>query len=165
MSLHVLQSGFLAVKPKYAVHGGRLIARSGLAAQILTLFSKHRTVIADPRRQLVEIRQRFLWFFTKRREIPFERIVRIHYQYGSANTSWRLGEALDAVEWFNVTLVLEAPKERVRLWKFFGEGAVQTGMSGVLLRGDDWIDHCGDQEESSRRYVDLLREMTQKELV
>ncbi|MFP4106904.1 MAG: hypothetical protein ACLFVU_12545 [Phycisphaerae bacterium] len=46
-----------------------------------------------------------------------------------------------------------------------GEGAVETGWSGVLLSGDDLLDFSGDQGDASCSYVDLLQQWTGAPLV
>ena len=51
----------------------------------------------------------------------------------------------------------------MKLWTFYGEGAVGTGWGGVL-RGDSVFDSTGDQEDSSRNYITLLQSFTGKNL-
>ena len=68
----------------------------------------------------------------------------------------------DEMDEFIVSLELYS-RDIVKIFSFIGEGAVNTGITGVLL-GDDLVDSRGDQEERSRTYVELLTAFTGKRL-
>lgn len=160
MSVATYTSSFLAFTPRVWTEGKRLCSRSCLAIQFLTLFSFARRVEVDRARRTVTIWKRTFWFVTSSRTVPFDRIHHIDYHYGSQTTSWSLWVGKqDEVEWFTVSLILDN-REKVKLWTFFGEGSVHTGMTGVLLGDDDWLDGRGDQEEASRRYLSALKRFT-----
>ncbi|MGE0385527.1 MAG: hypothetical protein AB7Q97_12410, partial [Gammaproteobacteria bacterium] len=88
------------------------------------------------------------------------------YEFGSLPTAWSMFVGTtDEWEWFSVWLTLDKPHERVALFSFAGDGAVQTGWQGTLLGGDDFIDTRGDQELQARGFVDALIALTGATLV
>jgi len=64
----------------------------------------------------------------------------------------------DEVEWFTISVVTES-RETHELCSFFGEGAVFTGWSGVLLGDDSSWDVSGTQEEESRSFINELKHL------
>lgn len=161
MSVIVLKSGLFSVKPKVWVEGDAIIARTSLLLMLLCLFFYRKWVVIDRKREYVEISKTLFWFFRSVEMIPFRRVDHIKYDYESyatsggaiGRTAWRN----DQLEVFTVALVLSRPKgRRVPLFEFRGEGAVETGLAGVLCRGDAYVDFAGDQEDASLRLVDLM---------
>jgi len=53
----------------------------------------------------------------------------------------------------------------VKLWTFFGEGAVRTGWTGVVFGGDELADFAGTQEDDSRHFLELLQFFLKKPVV
>ena len=163
MSLYTVSVSVLGFKPKVWVEQGALHARTSLMVQLLTLFSCCRRVTIDRNRRVIEIATRWLWAISARRAIPLERAHFLEYDFRSVGTSWggmMTGfERTDQVERYRVILVLKDPSERVRLFSFYGEGAVQTGWYGVVFGEDSLIDVSGDQGEASLSFVDLLQHM------
>jgi len=100
--------------------------------------------------------------------IPFDRIKKINYSYDNTlamftanrNIFW---DRTDQVDMFTIALDLINPTEKVTLFNFLGEGKVMTGWSGVAL-GDSKLDFGGAQAESSRGFVEILKEYTGKTL-
>lgn len=159
MSLAGMTFSFLAIKPKVSLANGKLIACSCRLIQILWLLSYCKSVVADQAARKVTITTRFLWGIRLKKEIPFERIKAVGYGYKGAATSWSMwGETTDSIDTFKVMLVLRNPFERVPVFNFTGEGANFTGWRGVVLHGDEMVDYSGDQEETSRNYVMMLKE-------
>ena len=73
-------------------------------------------------------------------------------------TSWSYFHgATDEIEKYTVSLVLKGSEEYVFLAAFRGEGAIQTGWSGVLFGDDDLVDYSGDQEGAARGFVGTLQ--------
>jgi hypothetical protein len=64
------------------------------------------------------------------------------------------------MEWFKLGLMLKSGK-RVKFFKFFGEGSVETGWIGTIFGGDEVLDMRGDQDEASYNYLELLKEFLQ----
>lgn len=155
---------FLAIKPEVSVEGDKLIACSSLAFKLITLFTYITCVTVDKRINFVTIEKRYVWFFTSKQIIHFNNIKKIAYTYGGYMTDFnsRLQKS-DEIDEFTVSLELVRPPSSVKLFSFIGEGAVDTGITGVLL-GDDLVDCCGDQEERSLSYVELLMAFTGKRL-
>jgi hypothetical protein len=60
------------------------------------------------------------------------------------------------LEFLKVSLFLRDPQENLDLFWFWGEGAVKSGATGVLLGNDDVVDFSGDQRATSERYAKLL---------
>jgi len=162
MSLMTVTSGFLAIKPRVWVEGELLKARTSFLGRLFCLFAASRYLIVDRRRRKIGFERRTFWFLVNRCAIPFERVHYIDLDFSSCGTSWGSGfggvERTDQVERFNVSLVLRDPEEEVRLFSFVGEGSCETGLAGVLLRGDSFIDHAGDQAEAAHEFLDLLKE-------
>lgn len=161
MSLYTHTSGLLALKPRVWVDGARLYARSALAVRLLSLFSYDKTVCVNRLARTVTVWRRVLWVLGGAREVGFDRIESIEYAHSSLPTSFSFFYgAQDEVESFAVCLRLAGPRERLKLFSFVGEGAVETGWKGVLFGNDDWVDLEGDQEASSRHFVRLLHRFT-----
>lgn len=165
MSLLRASFSFLAIKPKVLLAGDWLITRSSFIMRLLSLFSCFKCVIVDKRKKNISISEKYFWVFSKSRCIPFEQIKRINYSFSSVPTSWNLFVGTtDRMEWFTVSLILCDTYEEVRLWTFFGEGAVATGWKGILLGEDEILDLSGDQKASSLNYIKLLQSFTGKML-
>jgi len=62
----------------------------------------------------------------------------------------------DSVESYTVGLKMKDTEE-LPLFSFRGEGANMTGIGGVLM-GDDLVDFEGDQEDTSRAFLDLMKQ-------
>ena len=137
-------------------------ARTSRLLQLLSLFSYARRVTVDRGRRLVTVNSRWLWFISREKTIAFERVHYIDYGFSSLGTSWGLTGGgfgrTDQVEKYPIQLILRDPDQRLALFSFKGEGAVETGWAGVLLGGDSVVDLHGDQEDASRSYTRLLRE-------
>ncbi len=165
MSLLTVSSRFLSTGPRIWLAGDRLMAGSSWLLRLLSLFSYHKVVGVDRSRQVVSIEVTLLWGIHRTKAISFDRIERIDYSFDSVPTDWNIfAGRTDQMERFTVSLCLVRPREEVALVSFSGEGAVETGWSGVLLGKDSIIDLSGTQDESSRTYVDLLKEFTGKTL-
>jgi hypothetical protein len=164
MSLFNQTLGLLTMKPKVWTEGEKLIGRCPLSLRLLTLFFYDKTVTVDRRIKLFKIESKILWIFKSHTIIPFKRIKSISYAYDSMSTSYSLLRgSMDEVENYSIYLELTNPEERLKVFNFFGEGAVNTGLTGVLC-GDDIVDFKGDQEDTSRSYIDLLLQYTGKNL-
>lgn len=164
VSLIFRRSSLLSVAPDVSIDDvDRLVARSALLVQLLTLFSYARTVTIDHRRKVAHVETRFLWFLTSKRAIRFDQISHLSYAYSSLPTSFGFTGVKDRVEDFRVGFVMKDGSEH-HLFTFSGEGQGATGIVGVLLEGDSLIDWAGTQEESSLSYVELLMKATGKGL-
>jgi hypothetical protein len=166
MSLWTATSSIFAIKPNVTVDGNLLIARSSLLAQILLAFFYGKKVVVDRHKKIVTIETRLFWFIVLVKQISFQRIAGIGYRVRTLTTDWSFWEgAMDQWEFLSVSLELTAPRESVLLFRFMGEGAIETGASGVLWSGDDIVDFKGDQTESAQRYMDLLEQFVDKKVV
>jgi hypothetical protein len=165
MSLFYRRSSFLSLSPEVRVDElDRLVARSALLVQLLTLFSFARTVTVDRKRRVVELETRFLWLARTRRAIRFDEISHLSYGYGSLATSFGFLGVHDRMERFSVGLVLH-DDTTVHVFDFSGEGhGDPTGVLGVLLDGDSLLDFAGTQEAQSLSFVELLMKVTGKGL-
>lgn len=160
MGYFVYESSWLSVEPRVWEEGDALYGRASLLLRVLSLFSYDRRLTVDRRARTVTLESRWLWFFQETRTIGFEQIEQIEYKFASVPTSWSFGVGrTDQLESFSVNLVLEGEPKALRLFSFRGEGAVSTGLAGVLL-GDSVFDGQGTQESSSRRFVDRLSAFT-----
>jgi hypothetical protein len=165
MSLLTQCFGFLAVKPRVWVADDTLRARTSLATRIASLGAYDRWVTADKGGRLISIRTRSWWTWQPEEFISFDRVVEVdcsfnrltrgRYPYGRAH-GWRM-RGTDQLEFFKVSLFLRDPQENVDLFWFWGEGAVETGATGVLINNDDVVDFSGDQRAASAQYAALLQ--------
>lgn len=160
MSLFVYESSWLSVEPRVWVEGDTLRGRASLLLRLLSLFSYDRCLTVDRVARTVTVDSRWLWFSQQTHTVRFEEIARIEYKFASIGTSWSFGVGrTNQLESFSVNLVLQGEPEPLRLFSFRGDGAVSTGLVGVLL-GDSIFDGQGTQESSSRRFVDILSQFT-----
>jgi len=170
MSVFEETFSFLSVKPQVRILPEQLIARTAFLWRLLSIFSYSKVVTVDKAARTVVIDKRIFWLFTLKTTIPFDRIKRIKYGFDnffSALTATRdiFWRRTDQLEIFSVALELTDPADEVGLFNFFGEGAVMTGWTGVLLFRDSLVDYSGDQQESSLGFVELLMQYTDKKLV
>lgn len=173
MSLVELRSPLLSIAPRVWIEDDEVLcARTSRVWQALSLGSYSREVRFDRKRQQITLRTRFAFLAHSERLIPYARLARIEYRYGSLGTGFVWGgwsalslrgrpiaHASDSVEWFTIELVLQNPHERVEALFFSGEGAKLTGAWGVLM-GDSVVDFAGDQERESRDVFELIERFT-----
>jgi hypothetical protein len=154
---------FLTLAPEVDERDGVLRARTSLLLLFLTLATYSRQVVVDRKSRYVLLDTRVLWFFHRKRVIPFKQIVRLTYDYESTVTSMQattidgVAATGDEVDSFRVGLVLrtrdDVPKthahlyeEQLELFEFVGDGR----GSALGLNAE------GQQETLSRRYVERL---------
>ncbi|MGE0386573.1 MAG: hypothetical protein AB7Q97_17735 [Gammaproteobacteria bacterium] len=117
MSLATWTSGLFAITPRVTLRRGRLVARTNLLLQFLSLFSYCKTVEASRAMRRVVVSRRVLWVLAWRRSYAFSRIRGIRYEFGSLPTAWSMFVGTtDEWEWFSVWLTLDKPHERVALF-------------------------------------------------
>jgi len=170
MSLRTQCFSFLAIKPRVWVEGGKLFARASLAVRISSLGAYDRCVIADKGQRVVSVYEKTWWTRRPEVRIPFERVDEIDRslhrwtttwaEHGGSYTPHTRWNRNDQVEFFKVSLFLRDPHENVDLFWFWGEGAIETGVAGVLLGSDDVVDFAGDQRATSEQYAKLLSTFT-----
>ena len=166
MSIKTVTSGLFAIKPSVRVEGDTLIARSGLIASALLLFFYGKKVIVDRTAREVVLETRIFWFVVLVRKVGFDRIGGIGYRVRTMTSRWSLWSGpTDELEFLSVSLELLEPRETWLLFRFMGQGAVETGLSGVLMGGDDLIDFRGDQATAAVAYVRALETFTGKKMV
>jgi hypothetical protein len=163
MSLYRARTSALSIAPSIETHGRSLVVRTSFLLRLLSLFSYDRLVRFDPMRKSIHIHTRRFWLFQSDREVPFSRVSYIDYDFKSWGTSWawmwRWGaERADQVESFRVAVALKDPEELVPIAAFRGEGSSMTGAAGVLF-GDSLVDAEGDQEDTSRSFVEVLERL------
>jgi hypothetical protein len=152
--------GFLALKPRTALEGGRLTIDSPWLVRFGSLGMYRRTVVVDPDRQCFDFTTRRLGK-TTRRTVAFSEVSRLDYSFDETgfHTDSPWVGSQDSTEWFTISIVLESGREELRLGRFIGEGSVDHGWKGIVA-GDDAFDYRGDQQERSLGLVKLLQAMT-----
>jgi hypothetical protein len=107
-------------RPRISTEGGRLVARSGMRAKVMSLGAWTRVVTVDPQERMVRIRGRAAWVFPLARAIPFDRIDEVLYSYGDygAASDWSAHQETDV---YTVGLLLQGGEE-VKLFRFYGAG-------------------------------------------
>ena len=157
MSLRTISVSCLSIKPRIDVSEDYLHARTPFLVEALSLFSYRREVRVDRLKRIVKIQTVKFWIFDRVREIPFENVDYIDTGFDSMGTEWGVMGKTDQVERYRVSLALKEPKEGVPLFSFIGEGSVETGWAGVLLGGDGVFDLAGDQDQTFRNSLGLLK--------
>jgi hypothetical protein len=165
MSLFTWSCGLLAVKPKVWTEPDKLFARASLALRVASFGAYDRCVIAERREQTISIYQKNWWVGAAVISIPFNRVVEIDRSFDRWTTQRHPGAVgswsrTDQLEFFKVSLCLRDPQENLDLFWFSGEGAVETGATGVLLSNDDVVDLSGDQRATSGSYARQLAGFT-----
>jgi len=157
MSLLSIPLRGLSAGPNHWMASGQLVARSGWVTRALSLFATSRTVRVDKANAFVFVEDTTWWVRKSVRAIPFRDLDHIIYERKVMLTSATMieGRATDSLEAYSVWFELK-DRSRVHLFDFYGEGAVGSGLGGVLL-GDDIIDLHGTQQEESLDYVTRLR--------
>lgn len=135
---------FITFKPNISVVGDKLVACTGFLDKLFTLFSYIKQVTVDRSIKAVTIEKRVLWFFTSEKIISFDDIKSITYIY--YKDSYQTDVETDE---FKVSIELINPPKRINL---------------VTFRGNDGVVFRGDQEDSSRSYLELLMAFTGKKL-
>ena len=163
MSFGTVTSGAFAMKPRVWVDGERLMAQTGFLAGLLLLFFYGKKVIVDRKAREVVLETRVFWIVVLVKKVSFDRIGAVGYRARTIPTAFSLWHGrTDEMEWLSVSLELLEPRETWLLFRFVGEGAVETGADGVLWGGDDWIDFRGDQAAKAIEYVRALEQWTGK---
>jgi hypothetical protein len=155
----------LSMSPKISKESGKLIARTSGRFALLTFGLRWRKVVIDPKHQKVIITRRSLWFFERRRVIPFRFIESISYGYNDVSGTSDWGGAGQTFDLFRISLRL-ADQETVPLFSFFGRGSFDN--NSVMPDWWYWSEYTtsvsGTQEQESRLYAELLKEMIGKPL-
>ena len=148
-----------SIGPKITKVNGKLVARTHFLVGLLTLFFSNRQVVVDPARKLVTVTNRWFWFFPSRREIPFEQVRSILYDYKDVSPG-SLFSHHDAIDRYAVRLLTQ-DNSRVYLFSFYGDGAFQnnSGLPDWWFGGEYFFDRTGNQDQESRIFVELLHQM------
>jgi len=161
----VLGLSILSMRPKISKEGGKLSARTSVCFALFTLGLHWRKVVIDPKHQKVIITRRSLWFFEQRRVIPFRFIESIGYGYNDVSGTSDWGGAGQTFDVFRISLRL-VDQESVPLFSFFGRGSFIN--NSVMPDWWYWSEYTtslsGTQEQESRLYAELLKQMIGKPL-
>jgi hypothetical protein len=148
---------FLSICPRVHKAKGKLIASTAWRFRLLTLGLNLRKVIIDRIDEVVRIRRRYGWIYTRNTKIPFEGIRAVTYGYQDLSLDAYWSWAHDSVDLFSVGLRLHGGKE-IHLFNFFGDGTFRNdGPLPDWWYWDDFaFDTSGTQERESRAFVDVL---------
>ena len=164
MSLHTPTSRWLTLRPKVKEAFPVLEIRSGFLQQLFTLFSCSRSVRIDTENKTITFVRRAFWLYINSYVIGFQDVHYMEYEYKSFGTSWGMSMGgcgrQDEVEMFVISLV-DQEGQKHEVTAFQGEGAVNTGWSGMLMGDDSFFDYSGTQEGESRDLVDGLKQILQ----
>jgi hypothetical protein len=155
----------LSMSPKIWKENGKLIARTSGCFALFTFWLHWRKVVIDPKHQKVIITRRSLWFWEKRRVMPFRFSESIAYGYNDVSGTSDWGGAGQTFDVFRISLRL-ADQETVPLFSFFGRGSFVN--NSVMPDWWYWSEYTtsmsGTQEQESRLYAELLKRMIGKPL-
>ncbi|WP_321533039.1 hypothetical protein [uncultured Desulfuromonas sp.] len=154
-------SSLLTIKPKIKIDGSKLIAKTSPMILALSLYFRNKVVTIDRRKKLVKIDSTWFWVFKNSTIIPFQQIEGITYKYDNFwfDFSLNLGTK-DQVEEFTVSLKLTGSDQTIKLFSFVGEGIVNAPINDY-----EEFDLSGNQESSSKNYVELVMKFTEKKLI
>src|SRR5882724_6152538 len=110
-----LYSSLLSTCPHIRKRKGKLVASSNLYFQLLTLGTVYRHVTVDPKEEVVRVRRRYGWVFTRGWKVPFSSIEAVTYGYWGTGGSSGWPFAYDTVDSFSVGLRLKNQQE----WHLF----------------------------------------------
>jgi len=162
MSLYTVRGVGWSIHPTVWVKGDHLFARTSYPVQALTLFSYSRHLHVDRAEKMIDFEVDRFWMTARRHVIPFARVHYIESGYGKMGTALGYTRegwgATDIMDGFHVGLVLRDPEEYLALFRFVGEGAVETGVEGVLYGGDQIVDCRGGHHEEYAFFVEKLQE-------
>lgn len=153
-------SKFLAMTPRIRVTPDRITARTSLWWQCLNLGTFRREVVLDSRTKTIRISGRFFWFFRGSRNIAFNEVKGVLYNYheSGAASSYVTGES-EGSDNYHVGLRLHSMEE-VPLFNFSGEGDYVQHTTDIwdIPRGmiESALDAVGTQQEESLEFIDLL---------
>ena len=163
MSLKSFRLDFLAIKPKAEIKDGNLVITSSWLAQGLLLMGFARKVIIDPVAQSLTLHRRIAWVGHKTVEVPFENIRAISYQHMEWIDQWSFFHGrTDAIDSYMIGLEMINPSRSLHLFGIVGESSHNTGLSGILIGGDNVFDFHGDQDLAGYNLVSLLQKFLKK---
>jgi hypothetical protein len=162
MSLRTSYLRFLTLRPRVRRDGDAVVVSTGFLPGLCSLFLSTNKAEFRPSQELVLLSYRRGYFFHTSRHLPFADVWYVDLSFGSMGTDWGLDGGgygrHDQVESFKVHLVTR-DERRHFVCAFRGEGAANTGWSGVLLGGDDVWDLSGTQESESRTFARNLAKL------
>jgi hypothetical protein len=145
--------------PRISKRGGKLVACTAWRLRILALGLLYRRVVVDPEAKQLEIYRRYLWLFSRRRQLPFEKIEAVTYAYqdwaGGASYS-----AHDSLDLYEVGLWLDGG-DGVHLFYFFGEGIFTNNgpFPDWWYWNNSLFKPTGTQDTESLVFVNLLSKL------
>lgn len=159
MSLISGRFRFLTSRPKIRATPDTLTISTGWQSRLLTLGLRTRRVEIDTSNRRLTFATRTAYFFARHWRLGFDELSHLDYGMGSLGTDYGWTDrgfgAQDSVESYTIDLVTTAG-QRHRVCAYRGEGAVQTGWTGVLLGDDSVFDAAGTQQSESKQLVEML---------
>jgi hypothetical protein len=149
----------LKLRPKIAKIGGKLVARSSIGAQFLTLFAACRRVTVDPLQRVIRVQRRVFWFFTTTRRIEFDWVLNVTHDYREIAPTSSFSWAYYSSDLFTVGLLMKNGEE-VLLFRFFGGG--QFTNDSLLADWMYWREELtgkimhGNQEREAKIFADTV---------
>lgn len=143
----------------------KLVASTGWLSLIPTAGLWIRTLVVEPERKRILIKNRYLWFFLQKRVIRFHEVTAVTYKYEDVSPDQWLGGAYLSLDQFSVGLRL-VKDEDIGLFSFSGGGAYVYDVWPVWALWPSWeIQLPGSQESTSRLFVELLSWMLDVEVI
>ena len=162
MSVNVLPTRAISIKPKVWVRGDHVYARTSYPVQAMTLFARARQLHVDRERRTIEIEDVRWWVFRKSQIIPFDRVAYIDSRYRDFGVSTEragLGcrAPVDRWERFFISLVLRNPTEEIPLFSFVSGGTDSPGLHCLGFDCETIENDHGDQGDHVRFFVETLQ--------
>ena len=153
------QSNLFSVGPQFRKRGRRLFIRTSPITRVLSLGLINRTVIVDPDRKILTVRDKRFWFGSRIERYPYDLVTAVSFNFlrGIDHDSTAFGS--DRVEAYAVGLKLYgSANPDVHLFWFVGEGRFTNNGPWP-----DWVywyesltDVCGTHEEEAQHFVTTL---------
>jgi hypothetical protein len=164
----MLQSAAFSVGPQFRRRGRKLIVRTNPRTRVLTLGLSDRTMVVDPDRRVLTVRDRRFWFGNRVERYPFDLIAAVSFHLRSGFDRDSSLFTTDRTEGYAVGLKLHGTADPdVHLFWFVGEGRMTN--VGPLPDWVYWLDSltdvCGTHEEEAQQFVTALGWVLKKPLV
>jgi hypothetical protein len=153
-----MKLSFLQISPKVWSDQNHLYAKTSKFFRFLNLFSYSRTVIVDRIKKHIEIKIKYFWFITSKKQIAFNDIKTIDIEKSGGNNRIGLIESTYDSETYYVQVNRESSPYPENIFRFVG------GYKSNFLGDFRFFDIDGMQYEKALSYAELISKYTESPL-
>ena len=155
----VINSGLLT-GPMVLVRNEKMISNSNLIFSLLILFLYVKQVSVDPETETVRIQRRIFWLFKSVKDIPFEQIRRVDYEFSKKFKDIGLFDLLFLILIFGRRYYYFNRDRNSNFWGRYVVSVILEDSTSVKL----WSFSGGDDADSLY-CTEYLQHLTDKALV